>query len=117
MFEVTQGGEVCWEYTNPHFAGYKELKVPELESIGFDFPANAVFRAYKYLPEEVPWLQAKLKQEWKSLYRFDLQEQYFIDYEVSNWYVSTHPNSRFVTTLIAARLEPDLIEAIAVSRK
>ena len=56
MFEVTQGGEVCWEYTNPHFAGYKELKVPELESIGFDFPANAVFRAYKYLPEEVPWL-------------------------------------------------------------
>lgn len=52
-------------------------------------------------------LQAKLGQEWKSLYRFDLQEQYFADYEVSNWYVSTHPNSRFVTTLIAARPDVD----------
>jgi N-hydroxyarylamine O-acetyltransferase len=51
-------------------------------------------------------LQAKLGQEWKSLYRFDLQEQYLSDYEVSNWYVSTHPNSRFVTGLMAAR--PDI---------
>ncbi|MBE9008889.1 arylamine N-acetyltransferase [Pseudanabaenaceae cyanobacterium LEGE 13415] len=52
-------------------------------------------------------LQAKLGEKWKSLYRFDLQEQYFADYEVSNWYVSTHPNSRFVTTLIAARPDVD----------
>ncbi|MCU0550476.1 MAG: arylamine N-acetyltransferase [Leptolyngbya sp. Prado105] len=52
-------------------------------------------------------LQAKPGQEWKSLYRFDLQEQYFADYEVSNWYVSTHPDSRFVTTLIAARPDVD----------
>jgi N-hydroxyarylamine O-acetyltransferase len=29
------------------------------------------------------------------------------DYEVSNWYVSTHPNSLFVTTLIAARPDTD----------
>jgi arylamine N-acetyltransferase len=28
-------------------------------------------------------------------------------YEVSNWYVSTHPNSLFVTTLIAARPDSD----------
>jgi N-hydroxyarylamine O-acetyltransferase len=48
-------------------------------------------------------LQAYIGQEWKSLYRFDLQEQQQPDYEVSNWYVSTHPNSLFVTTLIAAR--------------
>lgn len=52
-------------------------------------------------------LQAKLGQEWKSLYRFDLQEQYLPDYEVSNWYVSTHPNSRFVTGLMAARPDVD----------
>jgi N-hydroxyarylamine O-acetyltransferase len=25
------------------------------------------------------------------------------DYEVANWYVSTHPKSMFVTTLLAAR--------------
>lgn len=51
-------------------------------------------------------LQAKLCQKWKTLYRFDLQEQHLPDYEVSNWYVSTHPNSRFVTGLMAAR--PDI---------
>jgi N-hydroxyarylamine O-acetyltransferase len=52
-------------------------------------------------------LQAKLGQEWESLYQFDLQEQYLPDYEVSNWYVSTHPNSRFVTGLMTARPDVD----------
>ncbi|MBW4445004.1 MAG: arylamine N-acetyltransferase [Plectolyngbya sp. WJT66-NPBG17] len=52
-------------------------------------------------------LQARLGQAWKSLYQFDLQEQHLPDYEVSNWYVSTHPNSRFVTGLMAARPDVD----------
>jgi N-hydroxyarylamine O-acetyltransferase len=52
-------------------------------------------------------MQAYIGQEWKSLYRFDLQEQQLPDYEVSNWYISTHPNSPFVTTLIAARPDTD----------
>jgi N-hydroxyarylamine O-acetyltransferase len=52
-------------------------------------------------------MQAYIGQEWKSLYRFELQEQQLPDYEVSNWYVSTHPNSLFVTTLIAARPDTD----------
>lgn len=52
-------------------------------------------------------LQAKLGHKWKALYRFDLQEQHLPDYEVSNWYVSTHPNSRFVTGLMAARPDVD----------
>lgn len=56
VFEVTREGEICWEYVNPYFADYKALNAPELEAIGFDFPANAIFRAYKYAPEEVPWL-------------------------------------------------------------
>lgn len=48
-------------------------------------------------------LQANLAGEWKRLYSFDLQEQKLPDYEVSNWYVSTHPSSLFVTTLIIAK--------------
>jgi N-hydroxyarylamine O-acetyltransferase len=42
---------------------------------------------------------------WKSLYRFDLQEQLLPDYEVTNWYLSNHPESHFVTGLIAARAD------------
>jgi len=56
VFEVTPKGDICWEYINPHFADYKELNAPELEQVGFDFPANAIFRAYKYTPGAIPWL-------------------------------------------------------------
>lgn len=50
-------------------------------------------------------MQAYISQEWKSLYSFDLQEQQIVDYEVSNWYVSTHPNSPFVNTLMVAKAD------------
>lgn len=48
-------------------------------------------------------LQALVGENWRTLYAFELQEQFPPDYEVSNWYVSTNPNSHFVTGLIAAR--------------
>lgn len=48
-------------------------------------------------------MQAWLRQEWVALYQFDLQVQQLPDYEVSNWYVSTHPNSLFTQSLLAAR--------------
>ena len=46
-------------------------------------------------------------REWKALYRFDLQPQAIADYEVTSWYLSTNPRSHFLTTLIAARVQPD----------
>lgn len=49
-------------------------------------------------------LQAKVHDVWRPLYRFDLQEQHLVDYELANYYVSTNPNSRFVQALIAARV-------------
>lgn len=52
-------------------------------------------------------MQAKIGGTWKPLYRFDLQEQYLPDYEVSNWRLSNHPDSHFVKGLIAARPAPD----------
>lgn len=51
-------------------------------------------------------LQAKIRDQWKSLYRFDLQRQYPVDYEVSSWYLSNHPESPFVTGLRVARAMP-----------
>lgn len=47
-------------------------------------------------------MQVKIKEEWRTLYRFDLQEQYGVDYGVVNYYLSTHPASPFKTGLIAA---------------
>ena len=52
-------------------------------------------------------MQAYIVQTWKSLYRFDLQDQYLPDYEVTNWYLSNNPSSHFVTGLMAARPDGD----------
>ena len=52
-------------------------------------------------------VQARLPNEWKPLYRFDLQRQVLADYEVSNWYLSTNPKSHFVTGIMAARVRAD----------
>ncbi|WP_053728628.1 aryl-sulfate sulfotransferase [Streptomyces sp. WM6378] len=55
LFEVTQQGYLCWEFIVPQFGGYEESEVRRL------FPAepNAVFRAYRYAAEELPWLEAR----------------------------------------------------------
>jgi N-hydroxyarylamine O-acetyltransferase len=52
-------------------------------------------------------LQARLGGSWRPLYRFTLHEQLLADYEMANWYVSCHPQSRFVNFLIAARPDRD----------
>ena len=52
-------------------------------------------------------IQVKIEDRWVTLYRFDLQEQFLSDYEVRNWYMSTHPNSLFVRELLVARPDTD----------
>lgn len=48
-------------------------------------------------------LEVQINGEWKTIYSFDFLEQIPADYEAVNWYVSTHPNSHFVNSLIVAR--------------
>ncbi|TNC22907.1 aryl-sulfate sulfotransferase [Amycolatopsis alkalitolerans] len=52
IFEITAAGEVCWEFVVPQFAKYGE---PEAAQV-FPVESNALFRAYRYAPEELPWL-------------------------------------------------------------
>jgi N-hydroxyarylamine O-acetyltransferase len=52
-------------------------------------------------------LQAQVRDTWKSLYSFDLQPQMLPDYEVSNWHLANHPESPFVSNLMAARVTLD----------
>lgn len=55
IFEVTPDGYLCWEYVVPYFGGYRESEVRGL----FPSEPNAVFRAYRYSAEELPWLNAQ----------------------------------------------------------
>ncbi len=51
-------------------------------------------------------MQVRLDGQWKTLYRFDLQPQYPVDYRASNYYLSISPDSHFVVNLVAARAAP-----------
>jgi N-hydroxyarylamine O-acetyltransferase len=65
---------------------------------------HETFRLMAYGDEFL--LQASVDDVWRTLYRFNLQEQHQPDYEVTSWYLSNHPRSHFVTGLIAARPAP-----------
>ena len=48
-----------------------------------------------------------MKGDWQIVYSFTRSPQLEVDYELSNWYVATHPQSRFVNNLIAGRMYVD----------
>ncbi|WP_363799155.1 arylamine N-acetyltransferase [Lysobacter firmicutimachus] len=51
-------------------------------------------------------LRARVGEEWRAMYVFDLAPQEYIDYVVGNWYVSAHPQSPFRDQLFVARTGP-----------
>jgi hypothetical protein len=61
IFEVTMGGELVWEFVVPQLQDYRGVmaaeELEEMMRIGFSNQSNAVFRAYKYAPKELPWLK------------------------------------------------------------
>ncbi|RWB20434.1 MAG: arylamine N-acetyltransferase [Mesorhizobium sp.] len=61
-------------------------------------------------------LQANIGDDWRTLYRFDMQQAYAVDYSVSSHFLSTHPSSHFLSTLVAARALPDRRYALRNNR-
>jgi N-hydroxyarylamine O-acetyltransferase len=52
-------------------------------------------------------LQAKLAETWTAIYQISIEEQAPADWELANWYTSTHPDSVFTRNLMAARSAGD----------
>jgi N-hydroxyarylamine O-acetyltransferase len=61
-------------------------------------------------------LEAKIAGEWQALYAFEMHEQLLSDYEVSNWYLCTHPESIFLSGIMAARAAPEARHALRNTR-
>lgn len=61
-------------------------------------------------------IQANTGGDWRTLYRFDLQEQFEVDYAITNYFLSTNPASHFRKGLIAARPFPGGRHALANNR-
>lgn len=59
------------------------------------------YRIIKYEDDYV--LQTKIADEWNAMYRFNKSKQYFEDFEVGNWYTSTHPEFLFTNILSVAK--------------
>jgi len=73
--------------------------------------------AYRLTPQgEGFLLETRLDGAWLALYAFDLVEALQADYEVSNWYLAHHPQSQFVSGVIAARAEEGKRHALRHSR-
>jgi N-hydroxyarylamine O-acetyltransferase len=64
---------------------------------------------YRIVDEGGQWLLQSLRDGyWQDLYAFTGESQHAVDYELANFYTSTHPDSRFTQTLTAQRLAPDV---------
>lgn len=48
--------------------------------------------------------QMRLSDRWAPMYRFTLEPQTRVDFEMANWFTSTHPRARFTRNLVAARV-------------
>lgn len=60
--------------------------------------------SYRVVRHGAEWqIAASIESEWRTLYRIEDVPPPTIDYEVGNWYTSTHPDSHFRHQLIAAR--------------
>jgi len=52
-------------------------------------------------------LQRRRDDRWEDLYAFVPEPSHPVDFEVGNWFTSTHPRSVFVTNVTAQRATPD----------
>ena len=52
-------------------------------------------------------LQSEIRGEWQALYEFATRTVPAIDLKVGSWYVSTHPSSIFVTSLMVSLIVAD----------
>jgi N-hydroxyarylamine O-acetyltransferase len=63
---------------------------------------------YRLVKEADTWvLQGRQPDHWLDFYAFSMEPQEVVDYEVANYYVSTHPDSPFTRTLAAQLPTPE----------
>ncbi|WP_414581529.1 hypothetical protein [Scytonema sp. PCC 10023] len=51
--KTVREGEIVWEYINPYFGNQN---APGESALVARSEQNSVFRAFRYAPEQVPWL-------------------------------------------------------------
>ncbi|HJU83198.1 MAG TPA: arylamine N-acetyltransferase [Holophagaceae bacterium] len=63
---------------------------------------------FRVVPEgPLQVLQTRQSLQWQDLYAIEPGLKHPVDFELGNWYTSTHPESRFVLTLTAQKPTPE----------
>jgi N-hydroxyarylamine O-acetyltransferase len=72
-------------------------------------PVRQFAWTFRLVEEPGLWvLQGRQGDGWLDLYAFTREPQYPVDFEMSNWYTSTHPDSRFFHTVTVQRSTRDI---------
>ena len=76
----------------------------------FEVPRESEQSGWRYrLREDGPELVLQVHQDddWSDMYGFVPEPAPRVDIEVNNWYTATHPESSFVTSVMAGLRSPD----------
>jgi N-hydroxyarylamine O-acetyltransferase len=80
-------------------------------------PQPTRHESYRIFPFGPSWLlQARLDQRWMTLYEVLPEAPIEADYEMANWFTSTHPSSHFRHNLTVARTTPEARYALLDDR-
>ncbi len=84
--------------------GFGAAVPPAPLAMDIDMPQPTRHEDYRVARDGSKWqVAARIGDDWATLYRVEDKPAPAIDYEVGNWYTSTHPESHFRRQLIAAR--------------
>lgn len=84
--------------------GFGAAVPPQPLAMDSEEPQPTRHESYRVVRHGDAWqVAAAIEGAWRTLYRLDHLSPPPIDYELGNWYTSTHPDSHFRHQLIAAR--------------
>lgn len=84
--------------------GFGGCVLTEPLRFGTTAPQQTRHGAFRLIPSGSRlMLQARLGEAWVSTYELSTEPVPDIDYELGNWFTSTHPGSHFRNTLVVAR--------------
>lgn len=106
MLLLVRTGELVW-VADVGFGGGGPLKPVPFSPAGVSVQFQWAYR----VTEESPGLwvvqSGGVDDVWDDLYAFTLEPQELVDYELANYFVSTHPDSPFTSVVTAQRATPE----------
>lgn len=86
------------------FGGLVATKPLRLDTVEPQTTEHETFRVFPYGDGHL--VQASIGDKWMPLYEVSPEPQHDVDYEVPNWFTSSHPSSHFGRRLMVSRVTP-----------